>query len=145
MLDANDRDFFLTLVPGPRDRNGVPAAIGFWERRLQELDKDATFRVGLLYGPSGCGKSSLVRAGILPRLPHHVVTIVLDGARDETESVLLRQLLLRFPDISRDATLPEALWELRVGPHLSRAKSCCWSLTSSSSGCTVGIMRKLRC
>jgi serine/threonine protein kinase/formylglycine-generating enzyme required for sulfatase activity len=117
-FDASDRDFFLSLVPGPRDRNGVPSAIGFWERHLQELDRNATFRVGLLYGPSGCGKSSLVRAGILPRLPQHVVAIVVDGARGETESVLLRQLLLRFPDIAPDATLPEALWEVRVGSHL---------------------------
>ena len=88
-FDANDRDFFLSLVPGPRDRHGVPAAIRFWQRSLQETDPAATFRVGLLYGPSGCGKSSLVRAGILPRLPQNVISIIVEAARrnrDRTDS-----------------------------------------------------------
>jgi formylglycine-generating enzyme required for sulfatase activity/tRNA A-37 threonylcarbamoyl transferase component Bud32 len=118
-FDADDRDFFLALVPGPRDRNGVPSAVLFWQRHLQETDAHATFRVGLLYGPSGCGKSSLVRAGILPRLPQNVKAIVVEGTGDETELVLIRELRRRFPDISNDLTLPEVFRELREGAYLA--------------------------
>ena len=67
-FDAHDADFFLELLPGPRDRDGLPDSIRFWKTRIEETDADNTFAVGLIYGPSGCGKSSLVKAGLLPRL-----------------------------------------------------------------------------
>src|SRR5262249_7710990 len=66
-FDENDADFFLELVPGPRDRDGLPDGLRFWKTRIEATDPDKTFRVGLIYGPSGCGKSSLVKAGLLPR------------------------------------------------------------------------------
>ena len=62
-FDAQDADFFLELLPGPRDRDGLPDSIRFWKTRIEETDADNTFSVGLIYGPSGCGKSSLVKAG----------------------------------------------------------------------------------
>ena len=67
-FDAHDADFFLELLPGPRDRDGLPEAIRFWKTRIEEMDAENTFSIGLIYGPSGCGKSSLVKAGLLPRL-----------------------------------------------------------------------------
>ena len=67
-FDQHDADFFLELLPGPRDRDGLPDSIRFWKRMIDQIDPDLTFRVGLIYGPSGCGKSSLVKAGLLPRL-----------------------------------------------------------------------------
>ncbi|HEV3259155.1 MAG TPA: serine/threonine-protein kinase, partial [Gemmataceae bacterium] len=62
-FDGNDADFFLELLPGPRDRDGLPESLRFWKTRIESPDPDATFKVGLIYGPSGCGKSSLVKAG----------------------------------------------------------------------------------
>jgi serine/threonine protein kinase len=56
-FDAADADFFLDLLPGPRDRDGLPESLRFWKRRLEAAE---SFAVGVLYGPSGCGKSSLV-------------------------------------------------------------------------------------
>ena len=56
-FDAHDADFFLELLPGPRDREGLPDGIRFWKTRIEETDADKTFSVGLIYGPSGCGKS----------------------------------------------------------------------------------------
>ena len=67
-FDEHDADFFMELLPGPRDRDGLPDSIRFWKTRVEETDADNTFSVGLIYGPSGCGKSSLVKAGLLPRL-----------------------------------------------------------------------------
>ncbi len=60
-FDAADTNFFLALLPGPFDRDGLPACLRFWKTRVEAVDPGETFPVGLLYGPSGCGKSSLVR------------------------------------------------------------------------------------
>ena len=42
-----------------------PTASGSGRRKIEQIDPDMTFKVGLIYGPSGCGKSSLVKAGLL--------------------------------------------------------------------------------
>ena len=96
-FDAHDADFFLQLLPGPTDREGLPESIRFWKTRIEQLDADQTFKVGLLYGPSGCGKSSLVKAGLLPRLAPHVVAVFLEATPDDTEARLLRGLQKTLP------------------------------------------------
>ena len=71
-----DADFFLSLVPGPRDRNGLPDSLRQWVNWTENADVDDIHRVGVVYGPSGCGKSSLIRAGFLPELSSSVERIV---------------------------------------------------------------------
>src|SRR6202035_4225760 len=78
-FDAGDADFFLELLPGPRDRDGLPESIRFWKGRIEEQDADKTFAVGLIYGPSGCGKSSLVKAGLLPLLHKNVIEVYVEA------------------------------------------------------------------
>jgi hypothetical protein len=34
--DSIDADFFLDLLPGPRDKDGLPESIRFWKHRLLE-------------------------------------------------------------------------------------------------------------
>ncbi len=87
-FDEDDADFFLSLLPGPTDRNGLPESIRFWKTRLEATDTDQAFRVGLAYGPSGCGKTSLFRAGVLPRLAPHVRTVYVDAALGGIEARL---------------------------------------------------------
>ena len=89
-FDAGDADFFLELLPGPRDRDGLPESVRFWKSRIEEADADQTFAVGLFYGPSGCGKSSLVKAALLPRLAASVRAVYVEATADETESRLLK-------------------------------------------------------
>src|SRR5262249_32729881 len=91
-FDAADADFFLELLPGPRDRDGLPDSLRFWKARIEETDADQTFSVGLIYGPSGCGKSSLVKAGLLPRLSETVLTVYVEATANETETRLLKAL-----------------------------------------------------
>src|SRR5947209_366517 len=74
-FDEHDADFFLELLPGPRRSDGLPESVHFWKVRIEEMDPDKTFRVGVIFGPSGCGKSSLVKAGLLPRLADHVRSV----------------------------------------------------------------------
>src|SRR5205807_755738 len=104
-FDAGDADFFLELLPGPRDRDGLPESIRFWKTRIEETDGEYTFPVGLLYGPSGCGKSSLVRAGLLPRLENHVLPIYLETSAADTETCLLKELHKHCPDLPRELGL----------------------------------------
>jgi serine/threonine protein kinase/formylglycine-generating enzyme required for sulfatase activity len=118
-FDASDKDFFLTLLPGPRDRDGLPESIRFWKKRFEETDPDQTFAVGLLYGPSGCGKSSLVKAGLLPRLAAHVIPVYVEATATDTEARLLRALRKRCPSLSGERPLVETLGLLRRGQGLS--------------------------
>jgi len=106
-FDHDDADFFLELLPGPRNRAGLPESVQFWKARIEESDPDQTFSVGLLYGPSGCGKSSLVKAGLLPRLSEDVTAIYVEATPDETEIRILRGLRKSLPELPQDLGLVE--------------------------------------
>lgn len=91
-FDEHDQDFFLELLPGSVNRNGLPESIAFWKRQIEESDLDRTFSVGTIYGPSGCGKSSLVKAGLLPRLSPKILTVYIEASSHQTEATLLRAI-----------------------------------------------------
>ncbi len=74
-FDEDDAEFYLQLVPGPRDRFGIPDSVRFWKSFIESDDPSKTAPVGVLYGPSGSGKSSLVRAGICPRLDPDIAVV----------------------------------------------------------------------
>jgi serine/threonine protein kinase/formylglycine-generating enzyme required for sulfatase activity len=112
-FDANDSDFFLELLPGPRDRDGLPECIRFWKSRIEETDAAKTFAVGLLYGPSGCGKSSLVKAGLLPRLADRVIAVYVEATAEDTEARLLKGLRRHCPNLPVGLDLTETLGGLR--------------------------------
>jgi serine/threonine protein kinase/formylglycine-generating enzyme required for sulfatase activity len=116
--DATDADFFLELLPGPRDRDGLPDSIRFWKKRMEEADAERTFSVGLIYGPSGCGKSSLVKAGLLPKLSEAVTAVYVEATGEETEARLLKGLRRQLPDLPGDLGLIESLAVLRRGRFL---------------------------
>jgi serine/threonine protein kinase/formylglycine-generating enzyme required for sulfatase activity len=118
-FDAHDADFFLDLLPGPRDRERVPDSIRFWKTRVEEKDSDSTFPVGLIYGPSGCGKSSLVKAGLLPRLSPKALAIFVEATEEETETRLLNALRKRFPSLAGHVGLGATLAALRCGQGLA--------------------------
>ncbi len=121
-FDAHDADFFLELLPGPRDREGLPDSIRFWKTRIEEPDPENTFTVGLIYGPSGCGKSSLMKAGLLPRLSAAVIPVYLEATAEETETRLLNGLRKRCPALPTNLGLKESLAALRRGQGLPAGK-----------------------
>ncbi len=121
-FDSHDSDFFLELVPGPRDRDGLPDSVRFWKTRIEETDADDTFSIGLLYGPSGCGKSSLVKAGLLPRLNADVISVYVEATPDETEARLLHGLRKRCPSLDVGLSLKETLMAIRRGRGLPAGK-----------------------
>ena len=114
-FDKDDADFFLQLLPGPRDRDGLPDTIRFWKRKIEQCDPDLTFKVGLIYGPSGCGKSSLVKAGLLPRLGKHVRSVYIEATPGQTEARLKKGLCKVCPELPQKLGLVDSLAKLRKG------------------------------
>ncbi len=122
-FDDADADFFLELLPGPRDREGLPETIGFWKTRIAERDAERTLSVGLIYGSSGCGKSSMMKAGLLPRLSPDVVAVYLEATPEDTERSLLNSLQKRLQaegdfDASEASNLTSLLASVRRGSQL---------------------------
>jgi formylglycine-generating enzyme required for sulfatase activity len=115
-FDAEDANFFLDLLPGPR-KDGLPESIGFWKRHIESAD-ETSFTVGVLYGPSGCGKSSFVKAGLLPRLSANVLPVYVEATADETEIRLLRGLRTQCPDLPVELDLPGVIKALQQGTGL---------------------------
>ena len=113
-FDAQDSDFFLQLLPGARDGDGLPESIRFWKHRIEATD-ELSFTVGVIYGPSGCGKSSLMKAGLLPRLAGQVITVYVEATPEETETKLLTGMRKRLPGLPRDLDLVQTIAALRQG------------------------------
>jgi serine/threonine protein kinase len=121
-FDTQDTEFFLELLPGPKDRTGIPDSVRFW---INQLDADATspLTVGMIYGPSGCGKSSFVKAGLIPNLDDSIRTIYLEASPEQTESDLLAKIKEVAPNVVRDETkLPVVLSRIRRGQMMTGEK-----------------------
>ena len=121
-FDEHDSEFFLALLPGPRDRYGMPESLRFWKSWVEETDSDKTAPVGLIYGPSGCGKSSLVKAGLLPCLSERIIAVYIEATPRETEARLRSGLRKRCPELAEDLSLSNALAALRRGQALPSGK-----------------------
>lgn len=120
-FSREDQDFFLQLLPGTRDRSGLPPAVAFWKNRIEGNGPSQAFSVGLLYGPVGCGKSSLMRAGILPRLSDSVVSVYIECTARDTEERVRRKLRETFPGLP-DEELPVLMRFLQQGNGLKRGQ-----------------------
>lgn len=114
-FDAQDADFFLELLPGPKDRDGLPNSLRFWKKRIEARDVDESFSVGMIYGPSGCGKSSFVNAGLIPRLSKSITPVVVESSAEFTEQRLLHRLHKSFPNLNPELGLSDAIASIRLG------------------------------
>jgi formylglycine-generating enzyme required for sulfatase activity len=124
-FDKTDAATFLSLMPGPRDRDGLPESVRFWQSWVEGAGSDSdravpggaedTAAVGLLYGPSGGGKSSFVRAGLLPRLDATVRPVYIESAPVGTESRLLAELVRLAGGMPEDTPMPEVVAAIRQG------------------------------
>ena len=119
---ASDSDFFLDLLPGPRNQSDLPVSISYWKERIEKRDPDRTFRVGVIYGPSGCGKTSLVKAGLVPNLTDDILVVDVEATPDETESLLLKSLGKKCSGVA-GAGLAQVLSVLSKGSGLPEGKT----------------------
>jgi eukaryotic-like serine/threonine-protein kinase len=121
-FDENDANFFLRLLPGRTDREGLPDGVRFWKNRVESQVPEHTFAVGLVYGPSGCGKSSRVRAALLPRLDDSVLATYVEASVDETEARILASLRKKIPTLPNEIDLLKAMTGIRRGLYVPTGK-----------------------
>jgi serine/threonine protein kinase/formylglycine-generating enzyme required for sulfatase activity len=121
-FDVEDADFFLSLVPGPLDRDGLPESIRAWKRRIEERDPARACGVCLLYGPSGSGKSSLVKAGLLPHLASFVRPVYVEASPVGTETRLVAAIEREVPGLSAIRRLDEAAAAIRTRKVIPRGQ-----------------------
>jgi serine/threonine protein kinase/formylglycine-generating enzyme required for sulfatase activity len=95
-FDPDDVEFYLRLLPGPRDRNGIPESIRYWTSRIESRRSSKSFSVGVIYGRSGSGKSSFVKAGVLPLLGNEVLPIYIECSASGTDERLRQSLCDAF-------------------------------------------------
>ena len=103
--DEDDADFFLSLLQGPRERNGVPESLRFWMDGIESNDSTRTFQVGNLFGPSGIGKTSFVKAGLIPLLSDRVSVISIDAKNTLVTNELISSVAGQLPFDSSDVQL----------------------------------------
>lgn len=118
-----DAGFYPDLLPGVRDRDGLPVIIGHWKNWVTQREEAPDLHTaGVIFGPTGCGKSSLVRAGILPSLPDSCLTAFVDASADMTERQLMMAIDRRCHErLSGDLT--ELLTAIRTGAGLRPGQS----------------------
>jgi serine/threonine protein kinase len=114
-FDAHDADFFLHLLPGPKDRLGHPNSIRFWKQKIEDRSPDSPEGIGLIYGPSGCGKSSFVKAGLLPVLQSSITSVYIEATQSATETRLLNSIRNAISEIPSDISLDETISGIRDG------------------------------
>ena len=111
-FDENDCEFFMRLLPGPKDRLGLPESLRFWTSKLGTEGPVEKTPIGIIYGPSGCGKSSFVRAGLLPFISAHVDAVYVDCTSPDLPSLILESTKRIRPDQQAD-NLPTLIRNLR--------------------------------
>ncbi len=122
--DRHDAYFFLQLLPGPFDRDGLPESLSHWQRWVEQPEEQPELhRIGVIAGPSGCGKSSLIKAGLVPLLDKAVVsTLMIEATIDRTETQLAAALDSRFPMLTTELSLTDKLTAIRRGQGLPAGK-----------------------
>ena len=114
-FDEHDADFFLELLPGPRDRDGLPESIRFWKtqdragRPRPDVQGRPDLRpVGLRQVVDGQGGAAAPAGKARPAGLRR-------GDPGETEARLLRGLRKVCPELPRDLGLVDSLASLRRG------------------------------
>jgi serine/threonine protein kinase len=115
-----DADSYLFLIPGRRNRDGIPDSILFWKRWVESDDPMNDYPVGVLYGPSGAGKTSYIRAGLLNQLDRDVFKVYVECRPGDLGGRLTRIIQSRMREESTGSSLRELLTRLRSDDSHSR-------------------------
>ncbi|MCC9603904.1 serine/threonine-protein kinase [Stieleria sp. JC731] len=114
-FSESDAQIYLSLIPGPRDRNNVPDSIRFWNRWIMSNDPQTDHPVGVLFGPSGSGKTSYVRAGLFSQLGPDVCRVYLECRPGDLGSRLTKAIESQIDAPADGSSLRDLLHQLRSG------------------------------
>lgn len=104
---------FLELIPGPRERSGLPESIHFWKKWASCDNVDEYASVGVLYGPSGAGKTSFIRAGLINQLDNDICPIVIECRSGDLARRIESAIRNRFHQKQQTGSLSKLLSRLR--------------------------------
>ena len=115
-----DAEWYQSLVPGPRDRSGVPESILFWQHWAESDDADANSPVGVLYGPSGSGKTSFVRAGLIRNFDPTICCVYVECRPGDLGGRISRIIQSRIQPSSTGSSLRDLLTMIRTDDSTRR-------------------------
>ena len=121
-FDAHDADFFLEMLPGPRDREGLPESLRFWKIRIEEMDAEKTFSAGLICTPFRVRQVVTGQGGTVASPLRCMIAVYVEATAGETETRLLNGLRKRCPALPDDLGLKETLAALRRGQGIPVGK-----------------------
>ena len=121
-FDAARRRLLPELLPGPRDRDGLPESIRFWKSGIEETDPDETFAVGLHLRAVGLRQVVAGQGRPAPPAGRHVLPVYVEATADETEARLLAALREALPRPAPGRRPAGALASLRRGQALPAGK-----------------------
>ncbi|MFK8113625.1 MAG: protein kinase [Rubripirellula sp.] len=110
-----DASTYLALIPGTRDRNGIPDSIRFWKRWVESNDPDTSYPVGVMYGPSGSGKTSYIRAGLFKQLSPDICRVYIECRSGDLGGRLTKIIESRLQRESGGSSLRDLLLRFRSG------------------------------
>jgi serine/threonine protein kinase len=107
-FDGRDSEYYMRLMPGPYDIQGIPAIVSTWQAWAENLNSDAQ-PVGVIYGPSGCGKSSFALAALIPSVNRTVRPVYCNLTVQDPVAGILASLHEELEYTQPFASLQEAL------------------------------------
>lgn len=110
----SDAKVFWELAAGPRDSEGRPELITFWQQWIESPSSVHHHRVGVLHGPFGSGKTSLVQAGICPQLSDDICTITIECRPGNLHGRIAHAITTQLSLAGAEPSLVELLIRLRV-------------------------------
>ncbi|MDB4614603.1 protein kinase [bacterium] len=111
-FESSDSRFFLSLLPGPYNAEGLPESVSVLRERVDNNSTMVPSPVAVVFGPSGSGKSSLVKAGLLPLLPRRISAVCVDASLPNLERQLMTGVSATISK-SLDCSLPELFAQVR--------------------------------
>ena len=123
-FDAHDADFFLELLPGPRDRDGLPDSLRFWKTRDRRNRPRQHFQRGLDLRPIGVRQVVARESGIVAPALRRCDRRLCRSDRRRNGSPPLEWPAETLPALPDNLSLKDTLAALRRGQGIPAGKKC---------------------
>ena len=144
-FDEGDADFFLELLPGPRDRDGLPESIRFWKSKIEQHRPRPDFQGGADLRSFGLRQVIALEGGTYASARRACPSGLHRGDPGRDRSSAAQASCARFALDCPKTWVWSLRWRTSEGAACCNASAkCCSSWISSSNGYTPGGVRKTR-